>query len=61
MTGRTQKKTNYFNTSKFNLSTEGYKAAHPLHNKSFIDLKTDVFGSGELMFRIFKFDFSLKC
>ena len=47
-------------TPKFNLSTEEYKAGHPLPNKSFIDF-TDLFRSVELIFRIFSFDFSLKC
>ena len=43
-----------------NLFTEEYKAGHPLHNKSFIDF-TDLFRSVEFIFRIFSFDFSLKC
>ena len=47
-------------TPKLNLSTEEYKAGHPLHYKSFIDF-TDLFRSVELIFRIFSFDFSLKC
>ena len=46
------------------MSSEEYKAGHPLshpiHNKSFVDF-TDLFGSVELIFRIFNFDFSLKC
>ena len=45
---------------KLNLSTEEYKAGHPLHNRSFFDF-TDVFWSVELIFRIFNFDLSLKC
>ena len=47
-------------TPKLNLSTEECKAGHPLHYKSFIDF-TDLFRSVELIFRIFSFDFSLKC
>ena len=47
-------------TPKLNLSTEEYKAGHPLHNKSFIDF-TDLFRSVHLIFRIFSFDFSLRC
>ena len=43
-----------------NLFTEEYKAGHPLHKKSFIDF-TDLFRSVEFIFRIFSFDFSLKC
>ena len=42
------------------MSTEEYKAGHPLHNKSLDDF-TDLFGSVELILRIFNFDFSLKC
>ena len=47
-------------TPKLNLSIDEYKAGHPLHYKSFIDF-TDLFRSDELIFRIFSFDFSLKC
>ena len=47
-------------TPKLNLSTEEYKAGHPLDYKSFIDF-TDLFKSVELIFRILSFDFSLKC
>ena len=39
-----------FNALKLNLSTEEYKAGHPLHNKRLIDF-TDLFGSVELIFR----------
>ena len=60
-TGRTlRRKNSIILTPKLNLSTEEYKAGHPLHNKSFIDF-TDLCKSVELIFRIFSFDFSLKC
>ena len=60
-TGRTlRRKNSIILTPKLNLSTEEYKAGHPLHNKSFIDF-TDLFGDVELILRIFNFDFSLKC
>ena len=60
-TGRTlRRKKHYLNAQKLNLPTDEYKASHPLHNKSFTDF-TDLFGSVELIFRIFNFDFSLKC
>ena len=36
------------------------KPGKPPHNKSFIDF-TDLFGSVELILRLFNFDFSLKC
>ena len=59
-----EKKLYYFDEEKLNLSAEKYKAGHPLSapldNKNFIDF-TDLFGSVELIFRIFNFDFSLKC
>ena len=55
-----QKKNCVILTPKLNLSTEEYKVGHPLHNKSFIDF-TDLFRGVELIFRIFSFDFSLKC
>ena len=58
--GRYAEKNSIILTPKLNLSTEEYKARHPLHNKSFIDF-TDLFRSVELIFRIFSFDFSLKC
>ena len=59
-TGRTLAEKNYIIlTRKLNLCSEEYKAGHPLHNKSFIDF-TDLFRS-VLIFRIFSFDFSLKC
>ena len=58
--GRYAEKTLLILTPKLNLSTEEYKAVHPLHNKSFTDF-TDLFRSVELIFRIFSFDFSLKC
>ena len=35
-------------SSKLNVSTEEYKAGHPLHNKSFIDF-TDLFESVKLI------------
>ena len=41
---------NLCNAQKLNLSTEEYKAGHPLHNKHLIDF-TDLFGSVELIFR----------
>ena len=39
-----------FKVWELNLSTEEYKAGHPLHNKRLIDF-TDLFGSDELIFR----------
>ena len=49
-TGRTlRRKNSIILTPKLNLSTEEYKAGHPLHNKSFIDF-TDLFRSVELIF-----------
>ena len=60
-TGRTlRRKNSIILTPKLNLSTDEYKAGHPLHNKSFNDF-TDLCRSVELIFRIFSFDFSLKC
>ena len=57
-TGRTlRRKNSIILTPKLNLSTEEYKAGHPLHNKSFIDF-TDLFGSVKLISD--NFDFSLK-
>ena len=58
--GRYSEKNSIILTPKLNLSTEEYKAGHPLPNKSFIDF-TDLFRSVELIFRISSFDFSLKC
>ena len=55
--GRYAEKTLLF----WHLEAEEYKAGHPLvHNKSFNDF-TDLFESVKLIFRIFNFDFSLKC
>ena len=48
--GRYAEKNCIILTPKLNLSTEEYKAGHPLHNKSFIDF-TDPFRSVELIFR----------
>ena len=59
-TERYAEKNSIILTPKLNLSTEEYKAGHPLYNKSFIDF-TDLFRSVQLIFRIFSFDFSLKC
>ena len=48
-TGRTlRRKNSIILTPKLNLSTEEYKAGHPLHNKSFIDF-TDLFESVKLI------------
>ena len=48
-TGRTSRRKNsIILTPKLNLSTEEYKAGHPLHNKSFIDF-TDLFESVKLI------------
>ena len=55
----TIKKLYYFNVQKFNLSTEEYKAGHPLHNTRFIDF-TDLFGGVKLISDN-QFDFPLKC
>ena len=49
-TGRTLRRENcIILTPKLNLSTEEYKAGHPLHNKSFIDF-TDLIRSVKLIF-----------
>ena len=53
------KKLYYVNVQKCNLSTEEYKAGHPLHNTRFIYF-TDLFGSVKLISDN-QFDIPLKC